>query len=249
MSALIRASDPGQSSTGDILVHGGFLNSAEALEPTVAARLNEYIQRHGSGRCHVAFTGHSAGGAVASLLYVRHLSRRTPAHLSCVTFGCPPITNASLPASLFWYPGAKGVCLNIVNEFDIVARADRSYILSLANLIRSIYGLRHLEDADAQLAGAVGADPVTANARRPSQNPTPEGTWPMLPAQYTHVGPLILLLTRVREDENGEQALRFRAVEISQAKLVSMLFCRVNVHRRQCYAERVKLLVDRALRG
>jgi alpha-beta hydrolase superfamily lysophospholipase len=52
--------------------HSGFMNSAEALEDVVAERIRLYVQRRRSN-AHIIFTGHSAGGAVASLLFLRRL--------------------------------------------------------------------------------------------------------------------------------------------------------------------------------
>jgi predicted lipase len=50
-------------------VHAGFLNGAEALVSAVEKHINS------QPKCrHVLFTGHSAGGAVASLLFTRFLS-------------------------------------------------------------------------------------------------------------------------------------------------------------------------------
>lgn len=53
--------------------HAGFLGCAEILEPMISHSFEE-MERAGVQR--VLFTGHSAGGAVASLLYLRYLSRK-----------------------------------------------------------------------------------------------------------------------------------------------------------------------------
>ena len=57
----------------EVEAHSGFLNSAEILEPLISERIKELAP---PGVNHVLFTGHSAGGAVASLLYLSRLSRR-----------------------------------------------------------------------------------------------------------------------------------------------------------------------------
>lgn len=53
--------------------HSGFLNSAEALEPMVSKWLKESLEK--GGIKHVVFTGHSAGGAVASLMFLHYLCK------------------------------------------------------------------------------------------------------------------------------------------------------------------------------
>ena len=52
--------------------HSGFLSGAEVLEPFISKHLQSASQRNIK---HVLFAGHSAGGAVASLLYLKYLSR------------------------------------------------------------------------------------------------------------------------------------------------------------------------------
>lgn len=52
--------------------HAGFLNGAEALLPRINAELDQICLA--SPNAHVILTGHSAGGAIASLLYVKLLS-------------------------------------------------------------------------------------------------------------------------------------------------------------------------------
>ena len=55
--------------------HAGFANGAAALESTVTAQIRSSF-KHNKVK-HVIFTGHSAGGAVASLLFLRSLSIAT----------------------------------------------------------------------------------------------------------------------------------------------------------------------------
>lgn len=64
---------PEQSTT--LQAHSGFLNSARALDKAVSQRIQMYICENASNYSHVLFTGHSAGGAVASLLFLRYLAQ------------------------------------------------------------------------------------------------------------------------------------------------------------------------------
>jgi hypothetical protein len=97
------------------------------LEP-LAADLKEI-----SGNPVLLFTGHSAGGAIASLLYahiasVRYspLSCATKAfsRIHCIIFGCPPVSKYPLP-----YPRKiNSLFLNFLNEGDPITRADRGFL-------------------------------------------------------------------------------------------------------------------------
>jgi hypothetical protein len=55
-----------------VYAHAGLLHSAEALAPLVSKRIGALIWRYGIK--HVLFTGHSAGGAVSSLLFAKYMS-------------------------------------------------------------------------------------------------------------------------------------------------------------------------------
>ena len=96
---------------------------------------------------HIVFTGHSAGGAVAGLLYAHFLSKALSnynylaiqeARMSCITFGSPPIFTASLQTLLAAVPAAlsqQGLLLSIVNEGDPVPRTDNDYVRALLHLL------------------------------------------------------------------------------------------------------------------
>lgn len=86
----------------EIPCHEGFLEVARAMVRPVAARLRQLVQENKSRRSSsLLFTGHSAGGAVANLLYMHMLSQRVESeltvfngifkHVHCVTFGVPPM--------------------------------------------------------------------------------------------------------------------------------------------------------------
>ena len=112
----------------------------------VAARLRHLLEEDpGRSKCSLLITGHSAGGAVAALLYSHMLSTSndTESELNiltgcfkrvhCISFGAPPVSllplakpnNPALRKSLFY---------SFVNEGDPVPRADKAYIRSLLDL-------------------------------------------------------------------------------------------------------------------
>jgi hypothetical protein len=135
--------DPGN------LCHSGFLSVARKMIKPVAARLRQLLQDDPNrSRYSLMITGHSAGGAVAALLYSHMLatSREAQSELNtltscfkrvhCVTFGAPPIS--LLPLTRPNRPELrKSLFLSIVNEGDPVVRADKAYVKSLLELLSS----------------------------------------------------------------------------------------------------------------
>lgn len=126
--------------------HSGFLSVARKMVAPVAGRLRNLLEENPTRMSYsLVFTGHSAGGAVASLLYL-HLLSESPVvqselthlrscfkHIHCVTFGAPPLSLRPLQLS----PTAqrsKSMFFAFINEGDPVSRADKSYFLSLLDL-------------------------------------------------------------------------------------------------------------------
>lgn len=135
--------DPGN------MCHAGFLTVAKRMVAPVAARLRQLLQEDPSRASHsLVVTGHSAGGAVASLLYMHMMatSRQAESELNvltgcfkrvhCITFGAPPVSLLPLqkPAR---HELRKSCFLAFVNEGDPVARADKAYVKSLLELFAS----------------------------------------------------------------------------------------------------------------
>ncbi|KAH8158765.1 hypothetical protein CIB48_g9480 [Xylaria polymorpha] len=126
--------------------HAGFLSVARKMIAPVASRLRHLLEED-PGRCaySLLITGHSAGGAIASLLYMHMLatSKASSSELNlltgcfkrihCVVFGSPPVSlfplhtphRQELRKSLFY---------NFINEGDPVTRADKAYVKSLLEL-------------------------------------------------------------------------------------------------------------------
>ncbi|KAI1774314.1 alpha/beta-hydrolase [Hypoxylon cercidicola] len=126
--------------------HAGFLSVARKMISPVAARLRHLIEED-PRRCSYSLliTGHSAGGAVASLLYAHMLATSKGAsselnsltgcfkRIHCITFGTPPVSR--FPLRKPDRPELKKfVFLSFVNEGDPVARADKAYVKSLLEL-------------------------------------------------------------------------------------------------------------------
>lgn len=126
--------------------HSGFLSVARKMVAPVAARLRNLLEEDPTRMSYsLVFTGHSAGGAVASLLYL-HLLSESPVvqselthlrgcfkHIHCVTFGAPPLSLRPLQPSPT-AQGSKSMFFAFINEGDPVSRADKNYFLSLLDL-------------------------------------------------------------------------------------------------------------------
>ncbi|KAI1445127.1 alpha/beta-hydrolase [Annulohypoxylon stygium] len=126
--------------------HAGFLSVARKMISPVAARLRHLLEED-PRRCSYSLliTGHSAGGAVASLLYAHMLSTSKDAsselnHLTgcfkrvhCITFGTPPVSLHPLQKPLK-SEFKKFIFLTFINEGDPVTRADKAYVKSLIEL-------------------------------------------------------------------------------------------------------------------
>jgi hypothetical protein len=135
--------DPGN------LCHAGFLSVARRMVRPVAARLRQLLEEDpGRASYSLLITGHSAGGAIASLLYSHLLSVTKEAEselniltgcfrrIHCVTFGTPPVS--LLPLTKPDRPELKkSLFLSFVNEGDPVVRADLAYVRSLLLLYAS----------------------------------------------------------------------------------------------------------------
>ncbi|KAL4944329.1 hypothetical protein BDV06DRAFT_94353 [Aspergillus oleicola] len=229
---LARLNPPQRRPGVPLEAHAGFLKSAEALDPIVCREINRYVDENGE-KSHVLLTGHSAGGAVASLLFLRYVcpmnSIIQPTRLSCITFGAPPVITVA-PSIDNSY-----LCLNIINEFDMVSRADGAYKDCLVNLARSMYEAQDLVEHTA-------IPQQNTILKQETQFWKKQPRWPTPASCYSHIGPRIVCL--MRPDDNPS-SLRLYTVEVSQTDFEQLLFCRVSVHRRACYAQRVQSLVER----
>ena len=129
------------------LVHSGFLSVARRMIKPVAARLRHLLEEDPSRTTSsLLLTGHSAGGAIASLLYAHMLSQVAQSELTlltdcfkrvhCVTFGSPP--TSLLPLQKPSGPRHhRSLFLSFINEGDPVPRADKAYVRSLIHLYAS----------------------------------------------------------------------------------------------------------------
>ncbi|RYP48538.1 hypothetical protein DL768_005577 [Monosporascus sp. mg162] len=121
--------------------HRGFLTVAEHMQRAVGQAIDKMLNCLETGPADgldLIFTGHSAGGAIAKLLYAMSAS---PSHaianpipnfcrIHCLVFGAPPITTLPIvpPESGYFQ---SGLFLNIVNEGDPVSLMQPDYVKAL----------------------------------------------------------------------------------------------------------------------
>jgi hypothetical protein len=197
--------------------HAGFLSVARRMIAPVAARLRRLLEEDPRrAQCSLLMTGHSAGGAVAALLYSHMLAttKDTESELNiltgcfkrihCVTFGAPPVSllplvkpdRRELRKSLF---------LSFVNEGDPVTRADKAYVKSLLDLYAtmppgsSLLGTAKPSKLKPLLRGKSSSS-LNVNKIRPSRpahaNSAPTSSapiWRVPPSALSNAGRLILL--------------------------------------------------------
>ncbi|KAL0263107.1 hypothetical protein SLS55_002083 [Diplodia seriata] len=140
------------------LVHSGFLYVARKMVAPVAARLRQLLERNPRrATCSLLITGHSAGGAVASLLYAHMMAEgkaveselnaltRCFKRVHCVTFGAPPVSLLPLrkpdqhdprhrPVDGHHRKWKKSLFFGFINEGDPVVRADKEVIKNMLRL-------------------------------------------------------------------------------------------------------------------
>jgi hypothetical protein len=129
------------------LCHAGFLHVARQMIQPVADRLRTLLEENPSrSHCSLLITGHSAGGAVASLLFAHMMSTTVSSDLNyltgffkrvhCVTFGAPPTSLLPLKRPID-KRHRKSLFFSFINEGDPVPRADKQTVRSLLKLYAS----------------------------------------------------------------------------------------------------------------
>ncbi|KAK6528280.1 hypothetical protein TWF281_009526 [Arthrobotrys megalospora] len=200
--------------------HAGFLNSALQLIGPVSSHVESFLKRN--PRANIFFTGHSAGGAVASLLHLavrlKFGSEYTGAIFSRVTFGTPPVARYTSPSDKLVVEGlvSSARVLNIVNEFDLIARADKKYMASLIELYNT---------------------PLPIDI----QSGTP--VWELPEPELQHIGPIVVLKTGIPQASGLSRGLpgpTLSAWKISPDDLGQLVFCRLSVHSRVVYRDRLR---------
>ncbi|MCJ1400342.1 hypothetical protein MMC11_003547 [Xylographa trunciseda] len=215
----------------DFSTHAGFANAAAALESAVTTQIRSVLK---AGKIeHVLFTGHSAGGAVASLLFLRFLSvaaRDYPSmRFSCITFGSPPVVTPDI-SDIFKYirkddqHDRLGLTLAFVNEGDLVSRLDKDYVLSIKRLLD---------------VGGPEIEKKECNDSRSDEIPV----WYLPQAALSMIGDIVML----RKERLKEQKPVYSSMLVSPKEFSSLLFCNKDAHHLEVYLGNIKKLKERSI--
>jgi len=213
----------------------------------VAARLRNLLQEDpGRAKCSLLITGHSAGGAVAALLYSHMLSTSPNAQselniltgcfkrIHCVTFGAPPVSLLPLTrpsdSSL-----RKSIFLSFINEGDPVPRADKDYVRSLLELYstpapdNSCSIKETLTPFVSSFGGKSGSslavNKIRPNPKKSQSYPPPSvpPLWPVPESTLSNAGRLVLLrsVERYEKSPSKKKRVQERMDEGVVAQMVS----------------------------
>jgi hypothetical protein len=230
------------------LCHAGFLDVARRMVKPVAARLRQLLHEDpGRSRYSLLITGHSAGGAVASLLYSHMLaqSRDTRSELNeltarfrrvhCVTFGTPPLS--LLPLQKPNRPELRNsLFLSFVNEGDPVVRADKAYVKSLLELLAAPPPESQTSDPsqskssrDAKESKSRRSPELKTKSSKVGSGspplPASKPVWPVPPAALSNAGRLVVLRSARNSLSNSGSAKDHRTVRDRLAEGVTASFC------------------------
>ncbi|KAJ5610420.1 hypothetical protein N7510_007139 [Penicillium lagena] len=213
-------------------VHGGFLGAAKKMIQPIAAQLRALIAENAFRQSYsLVITGHSAGAAVAGLLYCHMLSTKVNSELAymgsyfkrihCITFGAPPSSQRPL------YPtpspdSEESLFYAFINEGDPVPRADKAYMRSLLNLY---------------------ASPAPNRFKKPRST-----TWEVPPAPLSLAGHLVVLRNTPTEHEHPP-IMRKGEVEAcvtSDDVVRNAIFGNPGMHLMMLYSQRIDALKKHA---
>ncbi|KAF6814550.1 lipase class 3 [Colletotrichum musicola] len=260
--------------------HAGFLTVARRMIKPVAARLRQLLKEDPSRSSYsLLITGHSAGGAVAALLY-SHMLAKTPQAQSelntltgcfkrvhCVTFGTPPVS--LLPLARPDRPELRKSCfLTFVNEGDPIARADKAYVISLFELLASPAPPapgkeRKLSTAAPQekrgrLVAKASKTSLRGKDSKPAEEPKEprKPVWELPPSTLSSPGRVIVLRSgvpraRFKDRKTVEERLNDGVVAqtVSDEQLRGVVWGDPVCHVMKLYSGRIEILAVGAVTG
>ncbi|CAG7555800.1 unnamed protein product [Fusarium equiseti] len=235
------------------LCHAGFLSVAKKMVKPVAARLRQLLQEDPARSAYsLLITGHSAGGAIASLLYSHMVAQTSEAkselnvltehfkRIHCITFGAPPVS--LLPLTKPDAPSLrKSVFLSFVNEGDPVVRADKAYVKSLLDLLSSPPPSSHHRD-------------TKSKQRSRSSSRTKKPKWKVPPCTLSNAGRIVVLRSgNPHAKPKDRKTVRERldegvvAVTCHDEDLREVIWGDPVCHLMNLYAERIQVLAIRSV--
>ncbi|KAI3332062.1 alpha/beta-hydrolase [Xylariaceae sp. AK1471] len=219
-----------EDQTLNFQAHAGFLNSARQLSAPISAQIEKQLSK--CRNSNILFTGHSAGGAVATLLHLTLRAKFVGVSFTCITFGSPPVAKVMAEPDRIALDRvvAHAPVLNIINEFDLVSRLDRGYVRSLIQLYNS------------EALHPTGEDGNIAEG-------TTQNRWPLPAPDLQHIGSIVVLKTdlpdlQLDHARPSEIIPRLTAWRVTSESLSDLVFCQLLVHRRRYYQEKMKQLAN-----
>lgn len=234
--------------------HEGFLQVARSMIVPVAERLRQLLEQDPSrSASSLLFTGHSAGGAVATLLYMHMLSRTVSSRLTdlngifkrihCVTFGVPPISLLPLQKpSTKNKEQQKAQFVSFVNEGDPIVRADFQYVKSLVRLYATSAPKAATPTGHGLRSKISRQNVKISDDARLTKHPVPP-RWPVPDATLSNAGRLVLLRQTPGKRDSVEH------VYVSDGQLRDVVFGDPVMHHMDVYQERVRSLAVNAVTG
>ena len=237
------------------LTHVGFLGVAKSMIAPVAARLTTLLQENPSRRtASLLITGHSAGGAVAQLLYMHMISETVSSELTyltsffkrvhCVTFGAPPVTllplrkpdHKKLKKSLF---------LAFANEGDPVLRADTAVLRSILKLLAAPAPNNALPGPSAKPVKKYHKAHKSTSTLSLVAAPTMAPIWKVPQTALSLGGRLVLLREKVGSSGKDD----VEACQVHDDMFRGAVFGDPMCHSMTLYAKRVEILATNAVTG
>ncbi|KAH7414420.1 hypothetical protein DE146DRAFT_763171 [Phaeosphaeria sp. MPI-PUGE-AT-0046c] len=225
--------------------HSGFLQVAKAMVDQVAAQLQPF--QASPAPPSLLFTGHSAGGAVAAMLYSHMLAASVTSNLTTLAsrFFQHQLRNFWCTTTFRYIRcHGNGVFLSFANEGDPVLRlSNAAYVKSLVKLmtasppsaaapVPSVKVVRHSRGTRV-IRQALPTVPATPWEALP--------LWPTPPAPLTNAGVFILL----RNSENVGSSASY----VTPEELSDVIFGDLVQHTTDAYMRRVKDMAFAAMIG
>ena len=255
------------------LCHAGFLKVAKAMVRPIAARLRHLLQENPNrSSCSLLITGHSAGGAVASLLYSHMLSKTIKSELNtltdcfkrvhCVTFGAPPVSLLPLqkPETS---DNRLRKCLfhSFMNEGDPVVRAEKSYVRNLIDLLAcpdpgkaaQCHKCTYVATTVGVLQASMAKFDLSLKPQKTGSKPNGKVQnhthqklwWDVPPATLSNAGRLVVL----RVPKGKKEADAVTASIVTDEQLRQVVFGDPIMHSMEVYRRRIEALAFRAVTG
>ncbi|KAF2187459.1 alpha/beta-hydrolase [Zopfia rhizophila CBS 207.26] len=248
--------------------HSGFLQVARQMIKPVAERLRMLLQENpGRTGCSLLITGHSAGGAVAALLYAHMMSTHVKSDLNyltgffkrvhCITFGAPPVSLLPLQK-----PDEKrhrkSLFYSFINEGDPVPRADKNVVRSLLRLYASpapsstcttLSNFSKLNLSSSHSLQTASSKPSKHSkfSKTSTSTTSSQPVWKIPPSTLSTAGRLVVLRQRRDGFGRGRGEKDIEAVTVTDEQLRNVVFGDPMAHMMRVYARRVEVLATRAV--